>query len=66
MGIQGAKPLAWQKSALGFKARDLPEGMHSGIRASCPDNREPRLGDCRKRIFDRGLDGRRVQLALPA
>ncbi|GAB1723650.1 MAG: hypothetical protein NTNFB01_25460 [Nitrospira sp.] len=66
MGIQRAEPFSRRKAAIGSEARDLPEGMHTGIRATGSDNRDPRLGNRRKRIFHGGLDGRRIELALPA
>ena len=39
--------------------------MNPGIGPACADEGEFGLGDCCEGIFDRGLDGRHVQLALP-
>ena len=65
VSVQRAKPLALREPAIGPEAGDLSEGMNPGIGPARSDEREPGLGDCCEGIFDRCLDGRHVQLALP-
>ena len=53
MGVQGTKPLPLGESAIGSEAGDLPEGVNAGIGSAGSDNREPRLCDRRKGVFQR-------------
>ena len=66
MGVQGHCPVIGRHVPVDAKTDDLSQRVHSGVGPPGGDNGDGLLGDVLDRGFHRFLNGRLVELPLPA